>query len=165
MTLLKCLMTASALALAAGAALADSEIAVKDAYARVSSAAARSGAIFMVIENHGTTDDRLVAAASDVSARTELHTHILGADGVMQMVAVKEGFPVPAHGTHILQRGADHVMLMGLTAPLVDGESVKLTLSFESGKTVELDVPVDSARTAAAPMDGQPMDGAMHSSH
>lgn len=157
MTLHKRLMTAFALALAAAPALADSKLAVKDAYARVSSPAARSGAIFMVIENHGSADDRLVAAASDAAARTELHTHI-ETDGIMRMVEVTEGFPVPAHGSHALARGADHVMLLGLTGALADGDSVALTLTFESGTTLDLKVPVDSARTDMAPTGDRPME-------
>ncbi len=140
-------------------AFADSELAVTDAYARVASPAAQSGAIFMVIENHGASDDRLVSAATDAAARAELHTHLAGQDGVMQMVEVKEGFPVPAHGSHALARGGDHVMLMGLTKPLKEGDEIALTLTFESGKVLEVAAPVDTSREA--PM-GDHMKGMTH---
>lgn len=150
MTLMKTLMTAVAVVALAAPAFAESDLAVKDAYARVASPAAQSGGVFMTIENHGDTGDRLTGAASSAAAMVELHTHRAGADGIVQMVKVDEGFAVPAHGSHVLARGADHVMLMGLTKPLNDGDEVALTLSFESGKTLEVTVPVDLKRDDAA---------------
>ncbi|MGP3699148.1 copper chaperone PCu(A)C [Rhodobacter sp. NSM] len=140
-------------------AFADSHIAISDPYARVASPAAQSGGIFMTIENHGTSDDRLVSAASEAAKKVELHTHLAGADGVVKMVEVKEGFPVPAHGSHALARGGDHVMLMGLVKPLNDGDEIAVTLTFESGKTIDVTVPVDSQR---ADMASQPMHGMTH---
>ena len=37
--------------------------------------------------------------------------------GAMQMQPKADGFTVPAGGTHVLQPGGDHVMLMGLDGP------------------------------------------------
>lgn len=116
---------------------------IADAYARASAA---SGAVFLVIENHQTVDDRLIAASTDVAARTELHTHKEDTNGVMQMLEVTEGFVVPAGGSHALQRGGDHVMLMGLKAPLDTGDVVTLTLTFERAGVVVVEVPVDNDR-------------------
>ncbi len=117
-----------------GSILSDS-IASRDARNRCSSR-----------ENTGAEDDRLVAAASDIAAKGELHTHKQGTDGTMQMVHVPEGFPIPAGATHALQRGGDHVMFMGLTERPADGTTVHVTLTFEKAGVVELDVPVDSTR-------------------
>ncbi|WP_145104618.1 copper chaperone PCu(A)C [Cereibacter sediminicola] len=159
MTPFKTLLAAAAVTFALPA-FADSNIAVRDAYARVSSPAAKSGAIFMVIENLGTTADRLVSAASEAAARVELHTHLAGEDGIVRMVEVAEGFEVPAHDSHALARGGDHVMLMGLTRPLQEGDEVALTLTFESGARVDLSVPVDPTREDAAAHQMQGMDHA-----
>lgn len=136
-------------------ALAHDGLAVRDAYARAASAAAQSGAIFMVIENHRAIDDRLIAARSDVAQRVELHTHLSDASGVMRMVEVEDGFAIPAEGEHALARGGDHVMLLGLTRPLLDGEMVTLTLVFEQSGELTVEVPVDNAR----------MDGGAHGGH
>ena len=65
------------------------DIAVSDAYARAAMPGAKSGAVFMVIENDGDSDDRLVAARTDVAMRVELHTHRQDANGVMQMVEIE----------------------------------------------------------------------------
>lgn len=64
----------------------------------------------------------------------------------MKMLRDEDGFVIPAGGSHALQRGGDHVMLMGLTAPLADGDVVPLTLDFGACGTVSVDVPVDNAR-------------------
>lgn len=142
--------------LAAGAALflattAFAEgIEVHDAYARSASAMAQTGAAFMVIHNHGGPDDRLVGAASDIAARVELHTHEEDTNGVMRMIHVEQGFDLPTDGEIILQRGGHHVMFMGLTAPLEQGDMIDLTLVFEQAGEVTVQVPVDLERMPQA---------------
>ncbi len=107
---------------------------------------AKSGAAFMILHNAGATDDRLVSAASDAAMRVELHTHKVTGDGVMQMIEVEEGFAVPAGGTHTLARGGDHVMLMGLTAPMRQGDTIIVTLTFETAGEITVEIPVDLER-------------------
>ena len=144
---------AAAMLCAALPALAEG-ITISDAYARVSGASAKSGAAFMVIENTTAADDRLLGAASDVAAKVELHTHREDAAGVMQMIQVSEGFAIPAQDTHVLARGGDHVMLMGLNGPLAQGDSFKLTLTFEKAGEITIDVPVDLTRDEGGMMQG-----------
>ncbi len=134
----------AAIALATPALAADIEI--HDPYARTSSAMATSGAAFMVIHNHGTTPDRLIGAASPVAEKVELHTHKENAQGVMQMIHVAEGFDLPAGGEILMQRGGHHVMFLGLTAPLNQGDTVPVTLTFEKAGDVVVAVPVDLDR-------------------
>ncbi|WP_422047740.1 copper chaperone PCu(A)C [Shimia sp.] len=135
-------------------AFAETTIAVKDAYARVATKISKSGASFMVIENTGSEDDRLVSVSSDVAKRTELHTHKDIGDGKMKMLHVKEGFVIPAGGKHMLQRGGDHVMFMGLTHGLEHGDVVNVTLTFEKAGDITLEVPVDLERKPAAGAQG-----------
>jgi len=132
-------------------ALAD--ILVEDPYARSSSPAARVGAAFMVISNTGDEDDRLISATTNAAKRVELHTHVI-TDGVAKMMEVDGGFVVPAHGEVLLQRGGYHVMMMGLTAPLVQGETVTLHLVFEKAGEMTLEVTVDSERQDAMNHEG-----------
>lgn len=123
---------------------ASAEIVIKDAYARASNTMA--GAAFMVIENTADSDDRLVSARSDVAKRVELHTHREIGDGVMKMVHVEEGFVIPAGGMHMLARGGDHVMFMGLNAPMEQGDMLTVTLEFESAGEMVVEIPVDLER-------------------
>ncbi len=128
------------------AAWAQDSITVKDAYARSSGKSAKAGAAFMMIQNAGEADDRLIAAESDVAARVELHTHQVDANGVAKMIHVEEGFVIPAGETHMLKRGGDHVMFMGISAPFEHGATVPVTLIFEKAGEIEVDIPVDLER-------------------
>ncbi|WP_299351861.1 copper chaperone PCu(A)C [uncultured Shimia sp.] len=133
-------------------AFADGMIMVDDPYARTAGKSAKTGAAFMTLMNHGAEDDQLIEARSDVAKRVELHTHKETADGVMQMMHVEEGFAIPAGGSHMLMRGGDHVMFMGLTRALEHGDTVNVTLVFEKAGEVEVSIPVDLERK---PMHGK----------
>ncbi len=128
------------------AAFADSIISVEDGYARSSGMNAKAGAAFMVIRNTGDTGDRLVSAQSDVAARVELHTHKIDENGVAKMMQVEEGFAIPAGEAHMLQRGGDHVMFMGIKKPFEQGAKIPVTLVFEHAGEVRVEIPVDLER-------------------
>jgi copper(I)-binding protein len=142
---LRNLLSAASVALFTSTPLFAGDVMVMDAYARVASKVAKSGAAFMMLHNHADQDDRLIAAASDVAKRVELHTHI-EEDGVMKMTKLEDGMIIPAGGMHALKRGGDHVMFMGLTRSLVHGDMIELTLTFEHAGDVNLTVPVDLER-------------------
>lgn len=145
---LKTLLAAASAALIALPAFAsDMKIMIMDPYARSS---AHSGAAFFTIMNHSDEDDRLVSASADVSKRVELHTHEQDSNGVMRMMELEDGITVPAGGSHALQRGGDHVMFMGLDAPLPEGETVTVTLTFEKAGDIVVDIPVDNDRKPKA---------------
>ncbi|NKX43415.1 copper chaperone PCu(A)C [Roseicyclus persicicus] len=154
---LKSLVLAGAVALLPTLALAQMQ--VDDPYARAGSPMAQSGAAFMAITNATGTDDRLVGATSDIAERAELHTHVQTAEGVMQMREVEGGIPLPAGETVTLERGGLHVMFLGLTRPMLQGETFELTLEFETAPPLTITVPVDLER-----MPGQPGMG-MHHGH
>lgn len=129
-------------------ALAESQIMIKDAYARVASKAAKAGAAFLEIHNMGDTDDRLIAVRTEIAAKSELHTHKDMGDGVMKMMHVEEGFEIPAGGAHVLARGGDHLMFMGLNTSLEHGDEVQAVLVFENAGEIALTIPVDLERKA-----------------
>jgi copper(I)-binding protein len=125
---------------------AAADITIEDAYARSSGPSAKTGAAFFVIKNTGHDEDRLISATSDVAKLVELHTHIED-DGIMKMRKDEDGFEVPAMGAHALERGADHVMFMGLNGPMLQGETFDVTLTFETAGEITVTVPVDLERT------------------
>ncbi|WP_299374982.1 copper chaperone PCu(A)C [uncultured Tateyamaria sp.] len=125
-------------------------IMVMDPYARAASAAAKSGAAFMTLHNMSGEDDRLIAASTDAAKRVELHTHVEVSDGVLRMTKIEGGIPLPAGDMHAMKRGADHVMLMGLTGPLEQGAEIEMTLTFEKAGDIVVTVPVDNARKPEA---------------
>lgn len=131
--------------LAAGDA---ARIEVGDARLLISRPTAPSAAAFMVLLNAGETADRLIGASSDLAKRVELHTHIAGDDGVMRMREIEDGISVPAGGMHRLERGGDHVMIMGLTRAVSDGDTVEITLIFEKAGEILVTIPVQMAGSA-----------------
>lgn len=139
-------LVAAAATLFAFPVLADSTIMINDPYARTMGGIGASGAVFLGIMNHGAEEDRLIDAKSEIAKKVELHTHKEDASGVMQMLHVPEGFPIPAGGEHMLQRGGDHVMLMGLTQDLKDGDLVTVTLVFEKAGEIVIEAPLDNTR-------------------
>ncbi|OIQ42252.1 MAG: copper-binding protein [Roseobacter sp. MedPE-SWde] len=150
MSLKSVIIAAVAAVSLAGAATAEgAKIMVHDQYARVSAKMSSSGAAFMEIMNMGAEDDQLIEARSDIAKRVELHTHMETGDGVMKMVHVEEGFVIPATGSHMLQRGGDHVMFMGLNQELQHGDVVPVTLVFKNAGEISIEIPVDLERKPA----------------
>ena len=118
------------------------DIEIENPWARASAGMAGAGAAFMDIKNTGAAD-RVVGASAGVSKSVELHTHIRDGD-VMKMRRV-DAIDVPADGVAHLQPGGLHVMFIGLEAPLVEGESFPLTLTFENAGEVTVEVEVKGA--------------------
>jgi copper(I)-binding protein len=107
-----------------------------------------NGAGFMALHNAGTQPDRLLSAASPAARVVELHTHIREGD-VMRMRPVQD-IPVPAGATVELRPGGLHIMLVGLAAPLRQGERVPLTLRFERAGEVQVELVVQAAGARSA---------------
>ena len=145
---------------------ADLGIQIHDPYAFAALPNAPTAAAFMIVHNHGTEDDRLLSVSSDVAARTELHDHVMGADGVAQMVHVAEGFVLKGYDDELrLERGGAHVMFMGLKEPFTDGMTFPLTLHFEKAGDVVVEVSVDLARMTAAAAGGEHAGHGDHAGH
>lgn len=125
------------------------EIEVTASFARASAGPARNGAVYFVVENRAGHPDRLIGARAEISTKAELHTH-LHEGGVMKMRPV-EAIEVPAHGSVQLKPGGDHVMLTGLSTPLVEGQSFSLTLVFEKAGEVEVTVTIGGVGAMHAP--------------
>src|SRR4051794_26137367 len=102
-----------------------------------------TGAGFLAIANRGTLPDRLVGASTPVARVTEIHTHIREGD-VLRMRPV-EAVDLPPGGTVTLQPGGFHLMMIGLKDPLIQGQSVPLTLRFERAGEVKVMLAVQPA--------------------
>lgn len=125
-------------------------LAVDQAWARESPPTVTNGAAFMTITNRGTSTDRLMSADAEVSERVELHTHLMD-QGVMRMRQVDSIELKPGEVTE-LKPGGLHVMFIGLKAPFKAGQQVPVTLRFERGGNLEIEVPVKTMDEAGAMM-------------
>ncbi|MFQ6485019.1 copper chaperone PCu(A)C [Brachybacterium epidermidis] len=90
-------------------------------------------AVFGTLTNTSGTEMILLGATTDAADEVELHQTASDGSGGMSMEEKEGGFPIPAGGELLLEPGGDHIMLMGLTAPLLPGDEVKLVLQFEGG--------------------------------
>ncbi|KQB86509.1 copper chaperone PCu(A)C [Corynebacterium lowii] len=71
-------------------------------------------------------------------AQYQLHEVV---DGVMREKS--GGYTIPAHGSHELKPGGDHMMVMGYANPVAAGDEITVTLELSDGSSVELDpIPV-----------------------
>ena len=113
---------------------------------------------FLTITNSGETDDRLVAASADFAQVAQIHEMAMEGD-VMKMQQLSEGLVIPAGETVTLEPGGFHVMFMGLTQALVEGEVVPVALVFEHAGEVTVSFEIAGAAADASPMK---MDHATH---
>jgi periplasmic copper chaperone A len=104
-------------------------ITVSEAWVRNPAIADQPGAAYLVIQNNGAAEDKLLSVGSDVARSIELHQS-MESGGMMQMSPVPN-IPVPANGRVELKPGGFHLMLINLTRPLQAGDKVQLTLNFE----------------------------------
>lgn len=116
---------------------------------------AKTGAVYLKLENSGPSEITLTGASTDVAKKAELHTHIMSDNGVMKMRPVEGGIPIAGKETVELKPGGLHIMLMGLPAPLFEGELFDITLTFSDGSTGT--VPVEVMGVAAGASVGHDM--------
>jgi len=128
-------------------------------WARASAGPARNSAAFMTIHNAGSAD-RLIATSGDVAERVELHTHMMEGD-IMKMRQV-EAVEVPANAMAELQPGGFHIMLIGLKAPLKEGDRFPLTLTFEDAGEITVEVAVEAISSMGGAQGGMDHGGMHH---
>lgn len=104
-------------------------------------AAAGNSAAYFELENEGAAD-RLIGASTDVAGTVELHSTTIDAQGVGRMVPV-QAVDLPPGAEAKFAPGGLHVMLIGLTRPLVEGEEFPLTLTFEKAGPVTVEVAIE----------------------
>ena len=120
---------------------AESGVTFEDAVVRAMEKDSDMTAIFGTLHNHTDKDINVVGFTSSVKAEHyEIHEVV---DGVMQ--EKEGGFDLPAGESVELAPGSFHFMLMGVTEPVMAGETATLTLELSDGSTVDLgDIPVRS---------------------
>ena len=124
---------------ASASSSAESGITFEDAVVRAMEEDSDMTAIFGTLHNNTDEDINVVGFSSSVKAEHyEIHEVV---DGVMQ--EKEGGFDIPAGESIELAPGGFHFMLMGVTEPVMAGETATLTLELADGSTVELgDIPV-----------------------
>jgi copper(I)-binding protein len=129
-------LVAAAIMLTPVSAQQAGSIVIDDAWAPPTPGGSKTAAVYLTVENRGTSTDRIVGAASPVAERADLHTTIRDGD-VMRMRHVVS-VEVPPGSKAVFAPNGFHIMLTGLKSPLKMGDALPLTLKFASAG----DVPV-----------------------
>ncbi|MBP3996969.1 copper chaperone PCu(A)C [Pseudomonas koreensis] len=115
---------------------------VDDAWVRATVPNQSASGAFMTVT--ADSDSKLLSVASPATKDVQIHEMTMKND-VMSMGPVKS-VDLPAGKAVNFDPNGYHVMLMGLTAQLKEGDSVPLTLTIENAKgekeTVEVKAPV-----------------------
>lgn len=120
---------------------------ITDAWAPPSLSQA-AGVAYITIRNDGAEDAVLRVEAATMTSQAELHTHIKDAGDVLRMRKLEQ-LVLPARSTVAMQPGADHIMLIGLNMPMVDGTTFALTCYFKHHAPITTQVKIDKARLLA----------------
>ena len=111
-------------------------------------ASGMTGAGYMIIKNTGKTPVVLTGATTPLAAKVTMHqTSMTG--GVMRMAPLKTGLTVAPGASVALAPGGYHLMLEGLKKPLTLGQHAPLTLTFADGKTLKIELGVETGAAEA----------------
>lgn len=132
------------------------DLAIDHPYATPTRPGMTTGAVyFRAIQNKGSQPDQLLSARTPAAASVAFHRMVMDGD-VMRMQAVP-AIELPAgtevrlrHGSAAPGVEAHHIMLMGLKAPLKDGDRFPVTLSFQRAGEREVMVWVQTPKAAQA---------------
>ncbi|MBT3321089.1 MAG: copper chaperone PCu(A)C [Anaerolineae bacterium] len=119
------------------------QIEISGVWGRPSPMKAGNGAVYMLISNTGSEDDKLISAYADVAEVVELHDMTME-DDIMKMFHV-EYMEVPAGGSVELKPGSKHIMFIGLFEKLEVGQIFSVELEFEKAGKMTVDVEVKEA--------------------
>lgn len=111
-------------------------------WARSSSTQSDIAGGFMTVVNEGETD-RLMSASCP--AATSIEIHAIRVKGPrLQMHPIEGGLVIPPANQQVLKPRGYHLLMLGLTAPLVAGATLPVTLLFEKAGTVTVDFAVEA---------------------
>jgi periplasmic copper chaperone A len=124
-------------------------IVVTQAWIRATPGGSRVAGGYLVIENKGPVMDKLLSASTEAARKIEIHEMAV-TDGVMTMRPVEGGLPIQAGNTAKFAPGGLHLMIVGLSAPLLRGDKVPVRLKFEQAGDIAVSFDVQ-AMGASAP--------------
>jgi len=111
-------------------------------WARATPLGAEVAGGYMEISNAGTTSDRLISVEISGIQMSAIH-EMATVDGVMNMRPLPSGLEIKAGETVVLKPGSFHIMMMGLSKPLVAGQNVAGTLHFEKAGSIDVEFKIE----------------------
>jgi periplasmic copper chaperone A len=128
-------------ALAAAEAYEFGPLTLDHLFARATPPAAKTGAIYFIVDNAGKQTDRLLRASTPVAGGVVLHQMAVE-EGMMKMRAIPSVEIRPGARVEFKPDGY-HLMLIDLRQSLRAGETFPVMLTFERAGTVRVSVLVE----------------------
>ncbi len=123
-------------------ALAGSEdVVIESPWARASIGTTRPGVAYMMLRNTGSEPVTVTSIATPIAMMAEIHRTATNDKGVSTMAPAGR-ITIAAGETVALEPGGRHAMLMQLQAPMTEGETFPLTITFADGGKVTVEVPI-----------------------
>lgn len=117
-------------------------------WARASVDLERPAAAYVTIRNGGFGADRLLRVETPVAARAELHRTAI--EGGVASMAPAGALEIAPGAVLMMEPGGLHIMLVGLTRALAQGDRFPVTLVFERAGAVEVEVVTEAAGATGA---------------
>ena len=133
------------------------DLVITQAWSRATPGGAKIAGGYLTIENKGSSADRLLRGAADISGKIEVHEMSMN-NGVMTMRELDKGLAIEPGKIVKLAPGGYHLMLMDLKGALKQGDKVPVTLEFEKAGKVKLSLDVQGVG-AQAPAGGHDHSG------
>lgn len=137
-------------------------ITAQNIYAFATAEGAKTGAVFMILQNTGGADDALTSARTDVADIVEIHENSINNDNGRMMMRKIEKITVPANGMEVLEPKGKHIMLLGLKQALKEGTNFSLSLTFTNAGVISVPVKIVPAGSA---MDAPDQHDGHHGAH
>ena len=118
------------------------ELKIDHPWTRATPGGATTAAGYARITNTGGQADRLLGGSFTRAERVEVHEMSMQ-DNVMRMRRLADGLEILPGETVELKPGSFHLMMIGLSEPVSQGERIRGTLIFERAGTVDVEFTVD----------------------
>lgn len=118
-------------------------IVIKHPWTRATAPGAVVGVGYLTITNSGKAADRLVGGAFSGAEAVEVHEMKMDGEKMI-MRQVKDGLEIKPGETVTFSPGGFHLMVVGLKSPIVPGDNIKGSLTFEKAGSVDVTYKVES---------------------
>ena len=122
----------------------NAKLVVENGYVRESIPGTSISSAYMTIKNLSAKNIRLIAAASAVSDRIEIHQHTMS-DGLMRM-RQRDYVEISAQNSTVFQPSGFHLMIFHLKQPLKAKENIIITLYFDDQSSIDVNYTVQGLK-------------------
>ena len=108
----------------------------------------KNGAVYLTLTNYGHLSDQFIGATTPIAEYAEIHTHRME-NGMMKMRKVDQ-VELPPNEEVAFAPGRNHIMLIGLSQTLKEGERFSLMLHFKEAGQTMVEVIIEAAGATSA---------------